>query len=120
MFRIKRGLKNLAAMVFIVVYLFSYANANLFWHCHTISGHCVMHSHFHGEAHHGPADGGHTCNGLILIAVADQATPTDKVVPVFDLTPLRPLLDRIQGSPVHLFQAPAVPLVTLRAPPVLG
>ena len=43
MFRTRRSLKKLTAVVFVIVYLFSYANANMFWHCHTICGQCITH-----------------------------------------------------------------------------
>lgn len=121
MFRTRRSLKKLTAVVFVIVYLFSYANANMFWHCHTICGQCITHSHFHGKAHQtGQSDGGHTANGLVLISIADQTTSTEEAVPVLDSAPLRPFAECLLAAPVLPFQSLSTPHTALRGPPVLG
>jgi len=121
MFRTRRSLKNLTAVAFVIVYLFSYANANMFWHCHTICGQCITHSHIHGQAHRtGQSDGGHTANGLVLISIADQATVTEEAVSILDIAPLRPFVECLLAAPVLPFQTLSAPHTALRGPPVLG
>lgn len=118
MFRTRHSIKCLTAMAFVILYIFSYANANMFWHCHTVCGQNITHSHFHGKAHQtGQADGGHTCNGLVLISIADQTTTTEEAVPTIGLSPLRPFVECILAAPVLPLQTLSAPHASLRGPP---
>lgn len=119
MFRTRYSMRDWAAMAFVIVYLFSYANANMFWHCHTICGQSITHSHIYGKAHQtGHTDGGHTANGLILISIADQVTSTEEAVQTLDLQPLRPFTKCVFGEPVLSLPSVTALHVSLRGPPV--
>ena len=83
----KRAENRWIAGLFIILYLSYYSSVSLFTHTHIINGVTIVHSHFHGKAHHSNDTGGHTWSQLELIALAEGISYTDAVSCQYDLTP---------------------------------
>lgn len=119
--RQSRFFKGGMAILFIALFLFSYANATLFWHCHVISGYKIYHSHICSAAHRSaPAEAAHTASELQLIQAVDQATTTETVVPACDLEPVWLPVETIRTEPRPCAGTLLDGTTVLRGPPALA
>lgn len=63
----RKTLNKILASFMLVLFIFYYANNNLFLHEHVINGVTIVHSHFHNDRHHSHKSGDHTTNDVDLI-----------------------------------------------------
>ena len=85
------------ASLCVVIFLFSYANATMFWHGHMITVHYwIYHSHIAGKAHRSaPLDKAHTSAELQLIQTVDQISVTDDVISDCEVVPYRNVVETV-------------------------
>lgn len=115
-----RLVRNGMMMLCISVFLFGYANSNLFLHIHRVNGSVLVHSHFSGKDHRTDhSSGGHTAAQLQLLDMVNHAVYTDEAFEVFDLRPFCPP-ETVMAVPAGFAVAVAEWIhPSFRAPPVL-
>jgi len=113
--------KNGILMFCIAVFLFSYANATMFWHGHYIHGHLVLHSHISSAEHRStPEDNPHDLAGLQLIQTVDSSPCTDEIIPSFDLEEVLTIVEPLLPEPEHLYAIRSYDYISRRGPPELA
>ena len=104
----------------MVIFLFSYVNATMFWHGHSGSGYWVFHSHISGSSHRSaPVEAAHTSAELLLIQAVDQSSFTEDVIPVCDLAPQGMMMETVQTEPASTSGISSFWHIVLRGPPAL-
>ncbi|MCR5709857.1 MAG: hypothetical protein K6G79_05190 [Bacteroidales bacterium] len=107
-------------MLSIVIFLFSYVNATMFWHGHNATGYWVFHSHIAGASHRSaPAESAHTSAELLLVQAVDQNSVTQDVLFSCDLRPQVALLETVWTEPASLSGTILYISALLRGPPAL-
>ena len=108
------------ATLCIAIFLFSYVNATMFWHGHSVSGYWFFHSHIAGPSHRTvPFENAHTSAELLLIQTLNLASFTEDVIPACDTAPFLVTVETVMTAPESVsFVLPDSPVI-LRGPPAL-
>lgn len=116
----KKGIYNkIIASLMLVLFIFYYANNNLFLHSHVINGIIVVHSHFHNDKHHSHKSGDHTTNDVNLI---EHLSNFQSLSPSLLCSEFKPNIFRsnlLFPKATAEFNFGYAGFISLRAPPVL-
>lgn len=112
--------RNILTIAFIVMMLFNYANATMFWHCHKIGGSSIVHSHVYWKTHTaGNSDGGHTSGQIQILDIICHSDCTAGIIPETHLERFDVLEYVFQGETVPEVFADHSSTLSLRGPPSL-
>lgn len=120
-YRHNNRLRSALASLCVVIFLFSYANATMFWHGHMITVHYwIYHSHIAGKAHRSaPLDKAHTSAELQLIQTVDQISISDDVISDCEVVPYRNVVEAVISIPEYTCDTHIYEHIVLRGPPSL-
>lgn len=113
--------RSAMATLCIAIFLFSYANATMFWHGHMVTKYYwIYHSHIAGKAHRSaPIDKAHTSAELQLIQTVDQISISDDVISDCEVVPYRNVVEAVISIPEYTCDTHIYEHIVLRGPPSL-
>ncbi len=112
--------RNILTIAFVVMMLFNYANATMFWHCHKIGGSSIMHSHIYWKTHtSGNSDGGHTTGQIQILDIICHSDCTSGTIPEIHLERFDVLEYVFQDEIVPVVSTDHSSTLSLRGPPSL-